>query len=176
MPAVPARFNSITTGMKRNIETKPIAKESEEKDTFDPDMYAIKPNEAPKNTKTMSNNIFTESSSAVINFNNCKINSPLVSCNLLDNLEKPIVTKKRKFETIVKNFEPMEPQPSTSNSNYFHQMEKAPTKTTNETKKQNSSSENNCQNGEKKSPTERKREIGKFYLKTVIFWLFEYYH
>lgn len=167
LPAVPARFNSITTGMKRNIETKPIAKESEEKDTFDPDMYAIKPNEAPKNTKTMSNNIFTESSSAVINFNNCKINSPLVSCNLLDNLEKPIVTKKRKFETIVKNFEPMEPQPSTSNSNYFHQMEKAPTKTTNETKKQNSSSENNCQNGEKKSPTERKREIGKFYLKTV---------
>lgn len=160
LPAVPARFNSITSGAKRKVESKPIVEEF-----FDPDMY--KRNEAPKVTKVNSNNIFADTETqSVINFNDCKLNAPLSSCNLLNDLPTPVATKKRKFQTMMKNFEPMEPEPSTSglNSNFKQQMQNS----ANEVKKLDNKEEN-----EKKSPSDRKREMGKVYLKTVSFFVFD---
>ncbi|XP_051173035.1 regulator of telomere elongation helicase 1 homolog [Leptopilina boulardi] len=164
LPAVPARFNQITVGTKRNNNNQiEKAKIIDEEETFDPAMYACKSTETSIVPK--SNSIFNETKGSMINFNNCKLNNPLVSCNLLSDLPTPVMAKKRKFETMIKNFEPMEPEPSTSglsslNSKKLQQMEKFPSKI-------EENLENNDVNTEKKSPAERKREIGKFYLKTV---------
>lgn len=172
LPAVPARFNQITVGTKRNNNNHQIekAKIIDEEETFDPAMYACKSTETSIIPK--SNSIFNETKGSMINFNNCKLNNPLVSCNLLSDLPTPVMAKKRKFETMIKNFEPMEPEPSTSglsslNSMKLQQMEKFPSKI-------EENLENNDINTEKKSPAERKREIGKFYLKTVMKKIFFY--
>ena len=163
LPAVPAQFNLVSRSQsKPKMEVEPIQKE----DIFDSAFYAEKIKSIPKDARPDPKNPFMESSAKpVINFKNCKLENSKSTCDLI----KPIVeipSKKRKYKIEIKDFEPLEPEPSTSGSSTLKISKSvegnSPKRSPTESKKNGAEG-----NSEMQNKRLQKREMGEVYLKLV---------